>query len=414
MKKKVLILLVISIILVVIVSTIILKVNIKNENKEIVSQSKNIRIEELYEYGKYIESLDIPPNTVVARFNGEEILFHEIKYMRNSINNNEKENKTEGEKSAFYEALTYELYSYIAKKYPNESYEININEQLSKFENEWSKGTENYTVEEYRNKYLDIICIDKDKIWLNEEDFTKYLESNYIELILSSKGMTILNKFMIEKPELAKDSALEEKVKQYKKLKEEIYDSNNMEDFKMKSNNLLKLFEEISETYKKDLILNSDIELCVDKNELSYKVPEITEYINEEKDEKEFENDPYNEAVNNLDSTVFLTDFQNYAPTDNDVKITEKEAKEIAQKGFEESKRIASEGTENINSETVNIEEVCANNYFTRYYYQEDITYNNIKRKCYAIQRQNDMGCGVTIYIDVTTGLIIAGRAFGD
>lgn len=127
------------------------------------------------------------------------------------------------------------------------------------------------------------------------------------------------------------------------------------------------------------------------------------------------ENDPYYKAVSNLDNTIFLTDFENYVPNNNDIEITEKKAKEIAQKGFEESKiRIAREGTDDIDSETVKIEEVVANNYFTRYYYQGNEFYNNIKRNCYAIQRQNDMGCGVTIYVDVSTGLIIAGRAFGD
>ena len=117
---------------------------------------------------------------------------------------------------------------------------------------------------------------------------------------------------------------------------------------------------------------------------------------------------------NSNEPQIQIRPFENYAPNNNDIKITEKKAKEIAQKGFDESKRIASEGTDNTDSETVKIEEVVANNYFTRYYYQGNEFYDNIKRKCYAIQRENDMGCGVTIYVDVTTGLIIAGRAFGD
>lgn len=144
------------------------------------------------------------------------------------------------------------------------------------------------------------------------------------------------------------------------------------------------------------------------------KLDEIVEFVNNEKEQEKIESDPYYNAVNNLDNTIFLKDFANYTPNNNDIKITEKKAKEIAQKGFDESKRIASEGTDNTDSETVKIEEVVANNYFTRYYYQGNEFYDNIKRKCYAIQRENDMGCGVMIYVDVTTGLIIAGRAFGD
>ena len=95
------------------------------------------------------------------------------------------------------------------------------------------------------------------------------------------------------------------------------------------------------------------------------------------KEQKKIEDDPYYKAVNNLDSTIFLTDFENYALDNNDIKITEKKQKRW-------------------------------------YYYQSNELYDKIKRKCYAIQRENDMGCGVTIYVDVTTGWIIAGRAFGD
>lgn len=148
---------------------------------------------------------------------------------------------------------------------------------------------------------------------------------------------------------------------------------------------------------------------------ITSKIDEMAELLDDEKKQKMNESDPYYEAINNLDNTIFLTDFENYAPNDNDIKITDKEAKAIAQKGFEESKsRIAREGTDDVDSETIKIEEVVANNYFTRYHYQGNQTYDNIKRNCYAIQRQNSMGCGVTIYVDATTGLIVGGRAFGD
>ena len=45
---------------------------------------------------------------------------------------------------------------------------------------------------------------------------------------------------------------------------------------------------------------------------------------------------------------------------------------------------------------------------------QSDKIYKEISRKCYIIQRENDMGNGISIYVDVTTGLIIGGEAFGD
>lgn len=160
----------------------------------------------------------------------------------------------------------------------------------------------------------------------------------------------------------------------------------------------------------KILALNGDI-----KN-LENKYNENAEFIDGLKEQEKIKNDPYSEAINKLDNTVFLTDFDNYNPDSNEIKITEKEAKKIAQKGFDESKgRIAAEGVDNIASEKIEITETAANNYFTRYYYQRNENYDNLKRKCYAItRRQSDLGNGVTIYVDVTTGLIIGGMAFGD
>lgn len=131
--------------------------------------------------------------------------------------------------------------------------------------------------------------------------------------------------------------------------------------------------------------------------------------------QQEYENNPNNIAVKNLDKSIFLTDFENYKLENNDVKISESKAKEIAQKGFEESKkRIAGEGADDKNSEIVKVEQINANNYFTRLSNQSDKVYKEISRKCYIIQRENDMGNGISIYVDATTGLIIGGKAFGD
>ena len=74
-------------------------------------------VEEIYEYGEYIESLDIPPNTIVARINGEEILFHEVESYRYSINYSIENGSKDSEgKSAFYEVLGNKLAAYMAKK----------------------------------------------------------------------------------------------------------------------------------------------------------------------------------------------------------------------------------------------------------------------------------------------------------
>ena len=34
--------------------------------------------------------------------------------------------------------------------------------------------------------------------------------------------------------------------------------------------------------------------------------------------------------------------------------------------------------------------------------------------KAYVVTRENEMGCGIKIYIDPTTALIVGGDAYGD
>lgn len=165
---------------------------------------------------------------------------------------------------------------------------------------------------------------------------------------------------------------------------------------------VLKLEERIEEQGRQIYDVNIKVSNIIDENE-------------KEEKQKQYENNPYNIAVNNLDKKIFLLDFDNYKPESNDIKITESKARQIAQIGFEESKkRIAGEGADDADSEICKIEEKNPNNYFTRLYGQSDKRYNDISRKCYVIQRENELGCGIYIYVDVTTGLIIGGGAFGD
>ena len=119
--------------------------------------------------------------------------------------------------------------------------------------------------------------------------------------------------------------------------------------------------------------------------------------------------------VDNLDAKTFLTDFKNYNPTSNEVKVSEEKAKEIAKKGFAESEsRIAGEGISDTEKEYVKVEEVSPNNYFTRKYNEGDDVYTEIKRKAYIVTKENSMGNGVSVFVDVNTGFIIGGKAFGD
>ena len=162
---------------------------------------------------------------------------------------------------------------------------------------------------------------------------------------------------------------------------------------------------------------DSNIERFVSRNSGSVWITEREYYnqIQEEKDNNDEIISNFNKMVDSLDENIFLKNFNNYNINSNEVKITEKKAKEIANKGFEEcAKRIAQEGITDTEKEYIKIEEVSPNNFFTRKYREYDNVYTNIKRKSYVVSKENDMGNGVYIYVDATTGLIIGGGAFGD
>lgn len=266
---------IIDIFVIVLVAIIIMK---NNDNSYNLENKEGVK--ELYEYGEYIESLDIPPNTIVAKINGEEILFHEVESYRNSINNSIKSGHKESEgKNAFYEVLGNKLAAYMAKKYPDASnYNLNIDNNLEKTKNEWLNGYGEYTVEEARERWLKVLYIEKDEIWLNEEDWITYLQNRSVEMMLVSKGNSIISKFRFSKPELANDKVLEEKIAEYNEIKElekqYINEGKQGEALKL-SSKTMNLLMETREIYMKDLLLNSDIKLCVDKKELSYTVPII-------------------------------------------------------------------------------------------------------------------------------------------
>ena len=261
------------IIFVIIVICITVFMIINKDNNSI-----DIEVQKLYEYGEYIEKMDIPPNTIVAKINDEEILFHEIECYRNSINNSiENGSKEAVGKSAFYEVLGNKLAAYMAKKYPDASnYNLNIERNLEKAKNEWINGYDGYTLEESHERWLNVLYIEKDEIWLNEDDWITYLQNKSIEQMLTVKGNSIILDFSFRKPELAKDKILEEKVKEYKSIEEQVkklVDEGKKDKAIEISSGTLELLKEIQDIYLKDLILNSDIELCVDKKELSYEVP---------------------------------------------------------------------------------------------------------------------------------------------
>ena len=284
MKNKMVIIIVIVIVILTLLFGAIKIFIDKSDNN-----TKNIdeEIQKLYEYGDRLEGMDILPNTIVAKLNGEEILFHEIESYRKSINYSIENGSTDSEgKSAFYEVLVNKLYAYLAKEYPDEStYSLNIESTLERTKNEWENGNEEISLEEYRKEWLDILAIEEDEIWLNEEDFMTYLQYISVEQMLSNKGMNIVFDFMINKPELANDEGLDEKVKKLNELNEQqkkLIDGNKQAEALELSKDLYNQYNEVRELYVKDLIINSDLELCVDKGDLSKKVPTIYKEENNE------------------------------------------------------------------------------------------------------------------------------------
>ena len=139
----------------------------------------------------------------------------------------------------------------------------------------------------------------------------------------------------------------------------------------------------------------------------------ISDYYQEKEQEAKREEEyikKYNEIVDNLDSDIFLIDAENYDVESNEIKISEEKAKKIAENGFD----IADTDNDYDNKETIEIKEVSANRFFTAKYNESRDAYPDIKRKAYVVSKSDDIGNGVSVYVDVTTGLIIGGRMFGD
>lgn len=141
-------------------------------------------------------------------------------------------------------------------------------------------------------------------------------------------------------------------------------------------------------------------------NGLSWTTEEI-EKNNREKFDNEFD-----ARVESRSDKIFLKNFENYNPSSSEIKIPQSEAEKIADIGFEEAGTIGEIGEKE--SQTFRIEEVIANNFFTMDHDCISKQYNNVRRRCYVFIRENEMGCGAMVYVDVTTGLIIGGQCFGD
>ena len=131
-----------------------------------------------------------------------------------------------------------------------------------------------------------------------------------------------------------------------------------------------------------------------------------------EKENLEQLKNKFNERVASRSDKIFLKNFDNYKPENNEVKISQNEAEKIAEIGFAEADTIGTSGEKS--SQVVRIEEKIANNFFTMDYGCKQEIYKNIVRKCYVFIREDSLGNGSMVFVDVTTGFIIGGECFGD
>ena len=121
----------------------------------------------------------------------------------------------------------------------------------------------------------------------------------------------------------------------------------------------------------------------------------------------------YDEQVDNLDENIFVKDFDSFSNeyTNSSSSITEDQAKEIANTAFYEASRIA--GSYDKISQTCKIQNVHPNNFFTRKSNETDSVLPN-EVTAYCFSREDEIGNGVTVYIDNKLGKVIGGEAFGD
>ena len=121
----------------------------------------------------------------------------------------------------------------------------------------------------------------------------------------------------------------------------------------------------------------------------------------------------YNEAVENIDTETFVTNFDEFynqyqASTNT---ITQEKAEEIAEKGFKEAERVV--GSYDKSTQMCEEMEVNPNSFFIRKTDERDET-AQYKVDVYSFLREDDMGNGVRIYVDKRLGKIIGASAFGD
>lgn len=278
MKKKILIVLIIIILIAIIMFAVY---SIKNSYKNIQEGStSNVRkeIERIYQYGEEILNMDIAPNTIVARINGEDVLKCEVDSRKYQLNHaNENGNEEIETDNAFYEILIQEIgvqkYKKEGKDLGKEIYDM-VTEQILNI----SDGE--------LEEFYEIHKIEINERWLNEVEFKNFIIEDMLDARRGSKVLML--EYALKNSDSIENETYLERLKEYRdvqKLMEEQIETNTITN-DISYSRIQELIDEIREIYIEELVLKSDIELCVEEGELSTKVP--PEHIKSQ-DEKEDE-----------------------------------------------------------------------------------------------------------------------------
>lgn len=238
--------------------------NNSSDNTPAIKHTK----EEIYEYGKKIEKADIPPNTVVARINGEDILKCDVTMEKFMMENSSEDNKLNLNENAFYELL--------------EKKTLEKEDGTGNYAKEIDPETIQYALEMNTEKgisaLLEIYDISEDEKWLSNDEYINMYAKSLLTYQGALEGTADLVIEAIYNERKFKDEEYVALQEQYLK---------NIESNSETSDQLAELMI----AFKKVLLLNQDIEFCMEENILSTEKPKdyISEYKNNN-DNKETNN----------------------------------------------------------------------------------------------------------------------------
>lgn len=249
--------------------------NNSSDNTPAIKHTK----EEIYEYGKKIEEADIPPNTVVAKINGEDILKCDVTMEKFMMENSSEDNKLNLNENAFYELL--------------EKKTLEKEDGTGNYAKEIDPETIQYALEMNTEKgilaLLEIYDISEDEKWLSNDEYINMYAKSLLTYQGALEGTADLVIEAIYNERKFKDEEYVALQEQYLK---------NIESNSETSDQLAELMI----AFKKVLLLNQDIEFCMEENILSTEKPKdyISEYKNNN-DNKETDNNEDNDE--NKDKT---------------------------------------------------------------------------------------------------------------